>query len=80
MMTAQELQEKVGTLRTELIDVVEQFADENDGIPAQAVMAGLGELLIQFSVSQAGKAHTLHLLSCLVEVVEMFGDNISPHH
>jgi len=78
--TAHDLQLKVGQLREQLIDVMENFGRTNPGIPVQAIMGGLGELLIQFSVGQAGKANTLRLLDHLKEAVEIFGDQISPEH
>jgi hypothetical protein len=39
-------------------------------------MMGVGELLIQFSISQVGKAQTLHLLTSLQEAVHHFNDQI----
>ncbi|MFZ2998853.1 MAG: hypothetical protein WA071_00765 [Undibacterium umbellatum] len=80
MHSVQELQQGAIMLRTRCLDTVTQFASDNPGIPAQAVAIGLGELLIQFSVSQLGQEHTHHLLSSLQEAVLLFGDKIMEPH
>lgn len=80
MSQGMEWQMKAGELREKMIAVMEEYSRTNPNIPAQVVMAALGELLIQFSVSQAGKANTMRLLSHLGEAVNKFGDQISPHH
>ncbi|MES2040083.1 MAG: hypothetical protein V4495_19885 [Pseudomonadota bacterium] len=76
MNSVQELQLGAIMVRKQCLDTVTQFALNNPSIPAQAVAIGLGELLIQFSVSQLGEAYTLHLLSSLQEAVHLFGDQI----
>ena len=80
MNSAQELQHGAIMVRTQCLETVTQFASDNPGIPAQAVAIGLGELLIQFSVSQLGQEHTHHLLSSLQEAVLLFGDKIMEPH
>lgn len=80
MTEAQEWQEKAGELRVQMIDAMEAFSRDNPGIPAQIVMAALGELLIQFSVSQTGPAHTMRLLEHLREAVVKFSGKIAPQH
>ncbi len=80
MSQAKLWQKKTGELRGHMIDVMEEFGRSNQDIPAQIVMAALGELLVQFSVSQAGTANTLHLLEHLREAVEKFGGQIVPEH
>lgn len=80
MNSVQELQLGAIMVRTQCLDTVIQFASNNPGIPAQAVAIGLGELLIQFSVSQLGQEHTHHLLSSLQEAVHLFGDQIVEPH
>ncbi len=80
MKTAEELQHVAGLLRSQCLDTITSFACNHPDIPAQAVMISLGELLIQFSVSQVGKAHTLHLLTSLQEAVHHFNDQIVSQH
>jgi len=80
MHSIQELQHGAIMLRTQCLETVTKFASNNPGIPAQAVAIGLGELLIQFSVSQLGQEHTHHLLSSLQEAVLLFGDQIIEPH
>lgn len=80
MHSVQELQQGAIMVRTQCLDTVTQFASDNPGISAQAVAIGLGELLIQFSVSQLGQEHTHHLLSSLQEAVTLFGDKIMEPH
>lgn len=72
-MSALEMRDKVSKLRSELIDVMERFGMENPEIPAQVLMAGLGELLIQFSVGQVGPGMTSNFLDDLKEAVQTFG-------
>lgn len=64
---------KATELRNRLIDVMERFGSENPGIPVQVVMAGVGELLIQFSVTQVGPGMTHKFLDDLKEAVHLFG-------
>jgi hypothetical protein len=45
------MRDKATALRNQMVDVMERFTNENPGIPAQVLMAGLGELVVQFSVS-----------------------------
>ena len=80
MSQAQEWQEKARELRIQMIDAMEAFSSDNPDIPAQIVMAALGELLIQFSVAQTGQANTMHLLEHLREAVVRFGGKIAPQH
>lgn len=56
-----------------MVDVMERFANENPGILAQVLMAGLGELVVQFSVSQVGPGMTIRLLDDLREAVQRLG-------
>lgn len=72
-MSALEVQNKVGMLRDQLIDVMVRFGSANPGIPAQALMGGLGELLIQFSVGQVGPGMTNKFLDNLKEAIQIFG-------
>jgi hypothetical protein len=80
MSQAKEWQENAGELRGQMIDVIEAFSRDNPNVPAQIVMAALGELLIQFSVSQTGPANTMHLLEHLRDAVVTFGGKIAPQH
>lgn len=80
MATTEELRESVGILRSNCLHTITDFVDNHPNIPAQAVMIGLGELLIQFSVSQVGKAHTLHLLAALRDAVHNFAEQIATQH
>jgi hypothetical protein len=50
-LTAAEVERKLRALRDKLVDVVVPFAEANPNLPAQAIVAGLGELLIQISVA-----------------------------
>ncbi|MVW78078.1 hypothetical protein [Bordetella sp. 02P26C-1] len=68
--------EKVQHLRGILIEDLIQFSNKNPGIPAQILMAGLGELLIQYSVDQVGVPKTQTFLDHLKEAVERFGAEI----
>lgn len=76
MKKAEELQQVAGMLRSQCLDTITKFVCKHPDIPAHAVMISLGELLIQFSVSQVGKVHTLHLLTSLQEAVHHFNDRI----
>ncbi len=67
------LRDKANELRNQMIDVMERFGNENPGIPAQVLMAGLGELLIQFSVGHVGPGMTAKFLDDLKEAVQKFG-------
>jgi len=68
-LTAEELRAKMTVLRDELTKVVETCVDQNPHLPAQAVMAALGEMLAQFCVSQVGPQYTLRFLDHLKEAV-----------
>jgi len=80
MPTPTTYQQKATEFRGQLIDVLEKFLEKNPDIPAQVLMGSIGELLIKFSMSQAGKAHTLRLISYLAEAVEHFEDTLSSRH
>lgn len=80
MASVEDLKDKVNQLTDQLADVMIKFGETNPDIPAQILMGGLGQLLIQFSVSQAGEAHTLLLLEHLKEAVHKFGGRIAPQH
>ena len=67
------MRDKATELRNQMIDVMERFGNENPGIPAQVLMAALGELLIQFSVGQVGPGMTSKFLDDLKEAVRKFG-------
>ncbi|WP_154845651.1 hypothetical protein [Pseudomonas fluorescens] len=67
------MRDKATALRNQMVDVMERFANENPGIPAQVLMAGLGELVVQFSVSQVGPRMTIRLLDDLREAVQRLG-------
>jgi hypothetical protein len=79
-MTAQELQGKAQELNDRLIDVMIAFGEENPEIPAQVLMAGLGQLLVHFSLSQTGEAHTLRLIDELRTAAIKFSGSIAPQH
>ena len=76
-LTADEVQAKVQTLRDKLVEVVLPFAEENPELPAQAIMAGLGELLIQLSVPQVGPQMTVKFLGDLQEAVRRFSPSVN---
>ena len=63
---------KATEFRNQMIDVMEHFGNENPGIPAQVLMAALGELLIQFSVDHVGPNITSKFLDDLKEAVRKF--------
>ncbi|UZE05829.1 hypothetical protein [Pseudomonas corrugata] len=67
------MRDKATALRNQMVDVMERFANENPGIPAQVLMAGLGELVVQFSVSQVGPVMTIRYLDDLREAVQSMG-------
>ena len=46
------LQGQVFILQGQLEDVLFRFSDANRTLPAQALIAGIGQLLVQFSISQ----------------------------
>lgn len=79
-MTAQELQGKAQELNERLLDVMIAFGEENPEIPAQVLMAGLGQLLVHFSLSQTGEAHTLRLIDELRAAAIKFSGSIAPQH
>jgi hypothetical protein len=70
--TTAEVKAAVQALRTQLVDVVIPFAENNPHLPAQAIMAGVGELLIQMSVPQVGPQLTIKFLGELQEAVRRF--------
>ncbi len=76
-LTAADIQAKVQTLRDKLVDVVIPFAEENPGLPTQAIMAGLGELLIQLSIAQVGPQLTVNFLGDLQEAVRRFSPSVN---
>lgn len=80
MMTPQELQGKAQELNDRLLDVMIEFGQENPEIPAQVLMAGLGQLLVHFSLSQTGEAHTLRLIDELRTASIKFSGSIAPQH
>lgn len=63
------MRDKATELQNQIVDVMERFANENPGIPAQILMAGLGQLVVQFSVSQVGPDMTIRFLDDLREAV-----------
>lgn len=63
------MRDKATELQNQMVDVMERFANENPGIPAQILMAGLGQLVVQFSVSQVGPNMTIRFLDDLREAV-----------
>ncbi|TKK40210.1 hypothetical protein PflCFBP13517_17040 [Pseudomonas fluorescens] len=63
------MRDKATELQNQMVDVMERFANENPGIPAQILMAGLGQLVVQFSVSQVGPGMTIRFLDDLREAV-----------
>ncbi|WP_041931278.1 hypothetical protein [Pseudomonas brassicacearum] len=63
------MRDKATELENQMVDVMERFANENPGIPAQILMAGLGQLIVQFSVSQVGPDMTIRFLDDLREAV-----------
>lgn len=67
------MRDKATALRNQMVDVMERFANENPGIPAQVLMAGLGELVVQFSVSQVGSRMTIRFQDDMREAVQRLG-------
>ncbi|WP_207284163.1 hypothetical protein [Pseudomonas sp. FW300-N2F2] len=67
------MRDKATELQNQMVDVMERFANENPGIPAQILMAGLGQLVVQFSVSQVGPDMTIRFLDDLREAVRRVG-------
>lgn len=63
------MRDKATELQNQMVDVMERFANENPGIPAQILMAGLGQLVVQFSVSQVGPDMTIRFLDDLRDAV-----------
>ncbi|WP_325918554.1 hypothetical protein [Pseudomonas frederiksbergensis] len=63
------MRDKATKLQNQMVDVMERFANENPDIPAQILMAGLGQLVVQFSVSQVGPDMTIRFLDDLREAV-----------
>ena len=63
------MRDKATELQNQMVDVMERFANENPGIPAQILMAVLGQLVVQFSVSQVGPDMTIRFLDDLREAV-----------
>ena len=69
MKSSEELRVASNKIRLICLDAVTTFAQQNPDIPAQAVMIGVGEFLVQFSVSHVGSGSTIHLLSSLQDIV-----------
>lgn len=67
------MRDKATELQNQMVDVMERFANENPGIPAQILMAGLGQLVVQLSVSQVGPDMTIRFLDDLREAVQRMG-------
>lgn len=63
------MRDKATELQNQMVDVMKRFANENPGIPAQILMAGLGQLVVQFSVSHVGPDMTIRFLDDLREAV-----------
>jgi hypothetical protein len=68
-MTATDLRNKAHELRHDVGLLIERFAIANPTLPAQVLMAGLGEALLVFSVSQVGPGMTRELLRSLDELL-----------
>jgi len=75
--TVHELQAKVSELRKGLFEAIDEFILRNPQIPAQIIMAGLGELFVQFSVGQVGPQITDQLLDQLKAAVRQY--SLSQH-
>lgn len=73
LTSALAMRDKAAELRNQMINVMDHFINENPDIPVQVLMAGLGELLIQFSVGQVGSGMTIKFLDDLKEAVQRFG-------
>lgn len=69
MYSVNELKAASNDVKLICLDAVTKFAHQNPHVPAQAVMIGVGELLVQFSVSHVGSDHTVHLLNSLRDAV-----------
>ncbi|MFJ3318969.1 hypothetical protein ACIPLR_26835 [Herbaspirillum huttiense] len=80
MSLEESYQIKATELRIQLIETLEKFSKQHPDIPAQVVMASMGELLIHFSITQVGQAHTLHLISHLTDAVKNFSHKLAPQH
>lgn len=70
-MSADEFRAKATELRHELDTVLERFVIANSELPAQVVMAGLGEMMVQFALSQVGPQMTREFLDQLKEAVQL---------
>jgi hypothetical protein len=77
MNQVEQWQKETATLVSQLIDTLADFGESNPDIPAQVMMGALGELLVNFSVTQAGTENTIRLLVHLKEAVELHGQNIA---
>jgi hypothetical protein len=80
MSRVEKWQKKTAALNSQLVDTLVAFAEANPDIPVQIMTAALGELLVNFSVSQVGTANTSRLLDYLKEAVEGQGQKIAPQH
>lgn len=80
-LTSGHVRAKVEELRGRLFDdALTPFINANPNVPAQAVMLGLGELLVQFSLGQVGIGETQRLLDELKRAVDKFGQKVAPQH
>ncbi|MBC3832423.1 hypothetical protein H8K33_13030 [Undibacterium amnicola] len=75
MHSVKDLKAASNDIKLICLDAVTKFAHQNPNVPAQAVMIGVGELLIQFSVSHTGCEKTIHLLNSLRDAVVHLGSN-----
>lgn len=78
MKSREELKAASNDIRLICLDAVTTFASQNPDVPAQAVMIGVGELLVQFSMSHVGSRSTIHLLSSLQDIVNHLDARNSP--
>lgn len=76
-LTAESVKAKVEELRGMLIDVIVPFAEANSDLPTQAIMLGLGELLLQISVQQVGPEMTQQFFADLQEAARRFGPQVN---
>lgn len=72
-MTASDLRDKAHELRHDVGLVIERFAVANPDLPAQVLMAGVGEALLLLAVSQVGPRMTSEFLQHLNELVGSAG-------
>lgn len=72
-MTASDLRDKAHELRHDVGLAIERFAVANPDLPAQVLMAAVGEALLLLSVSQVGPKMTSEFLQHLDELVTTAG-------